>query len=103
MAPSLGSWLDLKRKTDNLPADREHNRRFAREVADDLHAVEEYQQIRDRLGLPVAAGLRDVDKALAAMNRSELRRFLNEEGQGTSLQDSFTIATALRGQALAHG
>jgi hypothetical protein len=100
MAPSLGYWLDLKLKTGNVAADRGHNRRFAREVSYDLQAIEENQRMRDRLGLPITAGLRDIDKALSAMTRSELSRFLNK-GQGSAnCQDSFTIAAAIRGPAV---
>jgi hypothetical protein len=100
MAPSLGYWLDLKLKTDHVAADRGHRGRFAREVSYDLQAIEENQRMRDRLGLPVTAGLRDIDNALSAMTRSELSRFLNE-GQGSAnCQDSFTIATAIRGPAV---
>jgi hypothetical protein len=102
MAGALGYWLDLKLKTDNVPKDKAHNRRFAGEVAHDLHAIEENQHIRDRLGLPITAGLGDVDKALSAMTRSELLRFLDEGQRSTNCQDSFTIATAIRGQALDH-
>jgi hypothetical protein len=100
MAGGLGYWLDLKLKTDNVGRDRTYNRRFAGEVSHDLHAIELNQRIRDRLGLPVTAGLREVDQVLAAMPHVELLKVLDEDGKSGRPADTFAITALIRRDAL---